>query len=237
MLNEEIKSLVEDKMVLSEGDDGMGAIWQKHAEAHKEAFHAAGRLHTFLSSRIHNHGLTHEYLSADPKAHEKVFDAIHKSGISMTKGERKELGDHVNALKDAQAKREAAVEEHDDHPRFKASVGRAIIHGAFGKAGTSLSGKLNSKKDDSLTDMEHHSTLAMMDPSNRKAHALRRKHGADYAVSDPSPISGKKKQQQADDDEPEGFMQHAARRVGGAIKTAVLDTLRNPNNKGMRRRK
>lgn len=224
MLNEEIKSRLEEKISLVEGTAStMGDIWKRHSDAHKAAYHAAGRLHTFLSARIHNHGITHEQLASDPDSHKAVFDKIHDNGVSMTMGERNALESHVNALKDAQNKREDATKEHDEHPKFKPSVGGAIVHGVFGKSKTTLSDALEKKRHASLNAMERHSEI---DENSREAHQLRAKHGAEY---DTSPAS--KKPTKHDDDEDDGFMKHMAKRTGNAILSAAMDTIRNPNTK------
>lgn len=229
MLNEEIKNRIDDKLVLREADESMSGIWKRHAEAHAEAFHAAGRLHTFLSTRIHDHGLSHEIIAADPDSHKEVFDKIHHHGVSMTMKEKRELEDHVNRLKDAQAKRDGAVQELKDHPRYKPTISGAIFHGAFGASKKSLSSALEDKKNEAINDMERHSEL---DPNSREAHALRRKHGADYEAKPPA----QKNQKEDSDDDDSGVIKRAASHVGSIIKNAALDTMRNPNTSRKGRR-
>ena len=233
MLNEEIKDRIYDKIQLEEGilggpsDRPMGEIWDDHREAHAKAKESASELKNLLDLKVPGHGLTTDHLESNVDSH---TDAIAKLSATKLSAAQEELvRKHAKRLGKATQKKQDLSAEHDDHPAFKATIGSALVHGVFGKSGSSLADIKKANKDASHDAMEQHSRESNVNSST--AHALRKAHGAQYDVSNPPSAGGERKYGVGDK------LKHAAKSVGRGILNAALDTMRNPNPSGRTRRR
>jgi hypothetical protein len=240
MLSEDIKSRIESQMMLDEevecleegaDDNSMVKIWKDHKKAHGAAVDASNKYEKFVHAYLPSdheipdkHGVmgpvTAERLRTDddPKLHSKIMDHINMHGKPLTDSSRREMIKHANDTHGANTEVANVIKRHDNHPRFAESVKNTLSHGVFGRKGTPLSSALSDKREASRMDMERHSELDKTDP---ETHSIRKKNKLNFGAAKAAKVKAASEPQ-------DGLLARAVKGIGGAVKNAMLDTIRAP---------